>query len=297
MSSPSRRRRAAASASPRLPRWLVAAGPIAVLALVGWLFFRDAGASGTPGSLASHRPPDVHALAVHPDDAGTLIFGSHDGILVSRDGGTTWSSVGPRGDAMDLAIPPGSRTAYAAGHDVFFRSDDGGETWTTFRAALPGTDIHGLTASAVRDGTFYAFVVGQGLFRSDDSGETWQVAGQPPGSTMSLAAARGAGGEVLFATTMQGVQRSSDGGRTWEPVPELGGAYVSATGSTVYAASRGTVFISSDGGSTWEQRAFPSGDAVLIAASPEAPSTVYVVTGQLEVWRSPDGAATWERAG
>lgn len=284
-----------------VPRWLlVLASALAVLTAGWWFFVRDAGPAvggqtGVP--LAAYRPPDIHALAVHPADAQTVIFGSHRGMLVSRDRGATWSPVGPTGDAMGIAVPPGSRTAYAAGHDVFFRSDDGGRTWSSTRPALPGTDIHGLAASATRPSTFYAYVVGQGLYRSDDAGQSWQRGGGAPGSTMSLAAASGGGADVLFASTMEGVQRSRDGGATWERVPELAGAYVNAAGSVVYAAAGNAVFVSSDGGASWERRAFPRGELALIAPAPSDPKHVYVVTIRFEVWRSSDGGVSWERAG
>ena len=102
---------------------LVAAAGMAVLAAGGWwLFMRDGTSDGAPGTgrtLASYLPPDIHALAVHPTDASVVIFGSHSGMLISRDAGKTWKPIGPSGDAMAIAMPAGSRTAYAAGHDVF----------------------------------------------------------------------------------------------------------------------------------------------------------------------------------
>lgn len=266
-----------------------------------WLFVRDAasglGVTGTEGvrSIASYRPPDVHALAVHPTDPQVVLFGSHRGMLVSRDAGRTWTPIGPAGDAMAIAMPPGSRTAYAAGHDVFFRSDDGGRTWTSVDPALPGTDIHGFAASSARPGRFYAYVVGHGLFWSYDGGLTWARGGTAPGSTMSMAVASAGDRDVLMASTMEGVQRSRDGGATWERVPELGGAYVSAVGARAYAAAGTRVFVSSDGGIRWEQRAFPNGKAVLVAPAATDPDTVYVLAEGFSVWRSADGGRTWER--
>lgn len=295
---PASRRRTRPAARKRTARWLVAL-PLLGAALVAgwWLFGRDAQPVGAEGrELASYRPPDVHALVVHPTDANLVIFGSHRGMLVSRDGGATWSPIGPSGDAMGIALPPGSRTAYAAGHDVFFRSDDAGATWTKVRPALPGTDIHGFAASASRDGTFYAYVVGHGSFRSNDDGATWAPAGSVPGSTMSMTAAKSGGGDVLFASTMEGVRRSRDG-TNWEPVPQLGGAYVNAVGEMVYAAAGPAVFFSSDGGTTWQRREFPPGRAVLIAGAPSDPNIVYVVAEGFQVWRSGDGGQSWRRVG
>lgn len=284
--------------------WPLALGGAALLAIAGWLVaspqspLASSGAPSGAAPLPSFRPPDLHALVVAPSDERTVLFGHHQGMLVSRDGGTTWTRVsGANGDAMGIAMPPGVKTAFAAGHDVFFRSDDGGSTWRSVRPALPGTDIHGFAASATTPGTFYAYVVGSGLFRSEDAGNTWKPAGTAPGSTMSMAVARAGGQDMLFASTMEGVARSRDGGKTWERMPELGGASVGATGETLYAAAGNVVFVSRDGGSSWERRAFPRGGAALVASAPTNPRLVYVVTERLEVWRSSDGGASWERVG
>lgn len=219
-------------------------------------------------------------------------------MLVSHDAGATWAVVaGANGDAMGVALPPGSQTQFAAGHDVFFRSDDAGRTWTSLRPALPGTDIHGFAASAVTPNIFYAYVVGNGLFKSADSGKSWQKVGEASGGTMSMTVAKSGGADVLYANTMEGVQRSRDGGRSWEPVREVGGATLNAVGETVYAAAGGAVLVSTDGGMTWDRRTFARGGAVLVAAAPANPKLVYVLTERLEVWRSTDGGGSWERAG
>ena len=281
--------------------WLLP--PVVALVLVaGWWFFlrtpEVAVAPATGTYLAAYRPADVHALQVSPTDERTVIFGHHRGMLVSHDGGALWvPATGASGDAMGVALPPGSQTEFAAGHDIFMRSDDGGRTWASVRPALPGTDIHGFAASAVAPNTLYAYVVGSGLFKSADAAKTWQKVGDASGATMSMTAAKSGGAEILYANTMDGVQRSRDGGKTWEAVREVGGAVLNAVGETVYAAAGNAVLASNDGGMTWERRTFIRGGAVLVAASPTNPKTVYVLTDKLEVWRSADGGATWERAG
>lgn len=296
-------RRSRGTARARRPRWLIALPVVAIaLAATWWV----AGQSATPpsvpapgggASLAAYRPPDVHALAVLPTDPRTVIFGSHRGVLVSHDGGATWSAAsGGAGDAMGLAAPAGSATMYAAGHDVLMRSDDGGATWSSVRPALPGTDIHGFAASPAAPGIQYAYVAGIGLFKSADD-RSWTRIGDASGGTMSLAAAKGASGDVLIATTMDGIERSRDGGKNWERVSELGAAYVSAVGDHAYAVAGGAAFVSADGGMTWARRTFMRGGGALIAGAPSDPQLVYVVTDRFEVWRSPDGGATWERAG
>jgi photosystem II stability/assembly factor-like uncharacterized protein len=302
---PQRRARQETARRQRRLRQVAIAG-IFVAELIGagvWLANSDAsplrtGAGSDGASLSSYRPPDLHALVVSPNDPQTITFGHHQGMLISRDGGATWRPLsGAAGkDAMGVALPPASMTALAAGHDVFMRSDDGGQTWSTVRPALPGTDIHGFTASATAPNTFYAYVVGFGLFKSSDGGVTWAAVGQPPGSTMSLAAARSGSAEVLFASTMEGMARSADGGRSWDALRDVPAGSVSAVGDIVYVADRSTVLASSDGGRTWQRRSFPR-SAGLIAVAPANTDLVYVVTDRREVWRSSDAGATWAKVG
>ena len=284
--------------------WLLLPGIVLLLVAGWWFFLRTplvaiAPGAGTGGAvLAAYRPADVHALQVSPTDERTVVFGHHRGMLVSHDGGALWvPASGASGDAMGVALPPGSQTEFAAGHDVFMRSDDGGRTWSSVRPALPGTDIHGFAASAVKPDTFYAYVVGSGLFSSGDAAKTWQKAGDASGATMSMTVAKSGGVDIIYVNTMDGAQRSRDGGKTWEGVREVGGATLNAVGETVYAAAGGVVLASTDGGMTWDRKTFTRGGAVLVAAAPSNPKTVYVLTDKLEVWRSANGGTTWERAG
>jgi len=274
---------------------------VAVAAVGLWLGVRSQQVEVRTGSgtaLAAYRPADLHSLQVSPTDERTVFFGHHRGMLVSQDRGATWTAVsGANGDAMGVSMALGSRTEFVAGHDVFLRSDDGGRTWSSQRPALPGTDIHGFAASAVNPNTFYAYVVGSGLFKSVDAGQSWQKAGDASGATMSMTVASAGGADILYANTMDGVQRSRDGGKTWETVRELGVATLNAVGESVYAAAGAVVFASSDGGITWVRRTFTRGGAALVAPAPANPKMVYVLTERLEVWRSSDGGASWERAG
>lgn len=305
MSRRSRRQPQREAAQPRRGRsWFITGVlGIGLLVAVAWLLTADTSPlrAGTPGgaaSLASYRPPDLHALVVSATDERTITFGHHQGMLISHDGGATWTPLSGAGgkDAMGVALPPNSKTAYAAGHDVFLRSEDGGRSWSSAKAALPGTDIHGFAASATQSNTYYAYVVGFGLFKSTDGGTVWSAVAPAPGSTMSLAVSKSSSGDVLFASTMEGMARSRDGGRSWEPLRDVPAGSVSAVGETVYVADRATVMASTDGGQTWQRRTFPR-NAGLIAVAPSNTSVVYIVTDQREVWRSMNGGASWERVG
>lgn len=99
---------------------------------------------------------------------------------------------------------------------------DGGETWTSAFQAVPEAASLPVTAAAVSpgfadDGLVLAAIPG-GIGRSRDCGETWAFAALPghlplvtclaiaPGETMPL---------LLAGTLEDGVARSDDGGATW----------------------------------------------------------------------------------
>lgn len=301
MSRKTQRRKAQQQRQPVLRRRLV---PLAVLAAVAiavvvwWVTDAQRNAPQGGVALAAMRPPDIHALSVLPDDERAVVFGSHAGLAISRDGGASWSKVsGASADAMSIAMPTGSRTAIIAGHDVYLRSDDGGATWRSARSGLPGTDIHGFAASAREPSTFYANVVGAGLFRSSDAGGSWTPIPGAPASTYSLTVGRSSAGDVIFAVTAEGLRRSADIGRTWQAVPDVSATHVNAVGDFVYAVAGSSVFVSSDAGAAWQRKAFPPGRAALIAPAPSRPETIYVVTDRFEVHRSRDAGGSWERVG
>jgi len=134
-----------------------------------------------PGStvaapLSVLRTADFHALAFSPDDADTVFFGHHNGVMRSTDAGKTWSTVADRRgfDAMGMAVNRSDpRQMFIAGHDVFQMSADGGVTWRPVQHNLPGTDVHGFAMSPDDPNRLYAFVNGSGVFGSADGGRTW----------------------------------------------------------------------------------------------------------------------------
>lgn len=82
------------------------------LAMVGgllgglWLLGDGDNGSGTSTALYSFETQDFHSLAFDPDDADTIFFGHHGGLMVSNDGGARWEdSTLDSVDAMQLALP------------------------------------------------------------------------------------------------------------------------------------------------------------------------------------------------
>ena len=154
--------------------------------LIGWSVAGQTGLyrlSATTGK-AQHVPArglsDVLALAASPDPTGPLLAGTPSGLLMSRDGGLSWTRVS--------AAPTGVAVTTAAYHT---------------------SDARVVYAYFARPGPW--------LMRSRDGGSTWEPAGLPAESSEAAAAlAVGPGDQVVAATTSADILRSSDGGRTWQ---------------------------------------------------------------------------------
>ena len=67
----------------------------------------------------------------------------------------------------------------------------------------------------------------------------------------------------------------------------------------LYASSGDGVFKSQDAGQSWQtlNAGLSETTIVALALHPTQPSRLYAVTANGTVWRSTDGAATWQRQG
>lgn len=249
--------------------------------------------SATVEPLARLDTADVHSLAFVGDDARHLLFGHHDGVLESIDGGRTWTDLGAREDAMGMgAADDGS--IVIAGHEVFSSSADGGRTWAPLSTDLPDLDIHGFTRDPADPSRMWAALASGGLWESRDGGGTFE---QVDIQNVLLPVAFGQdGGPRLVAITASGLATSADGGRSWTPLGDPGlypiaALAVTADGSTLVAGGPDGLRRSEDGGRTWTDPGFP-GDPFAVSLSPDG-RTVGVVTQSSAFFRSDDGGATW----
>ncbi len=296
----------------------VQAAPTA-LRMVGWLALLGALAGATVGvacsgeeedgggdfssrfaSLHTFKTADYHSLAFTPAD-DVVLFGHHNGLQRSEDGGRSWTAVVDEADwdAMNTVYDPfSSQTIYVAGHNVYYRSGDGGQTWTTVSSNLPGLDLHTFAASPNTQGRLYAVPAGDGLHVSDDGGLRWRLlyADAPQGTNSIVELPDGA---LLLGATDKGILRSEDGGKTWTQSRsgiDYGAIYTvrgDAAGNRVYAGTDHGVYASSDGGQTWTLTALDDTWIVAIGVNPSDPDSLLAVNRGGEVYRSNDGGKTW----
>lgn len=139
-----------------------------------------AGPDGTAERI-SERRDDFMGFTPHPSDPDVLYASGHPagggnlGLIVSRDGGRTWRTVG--------------------------------------QGAHGPSDFHQMTISPVDPGVIYG-IYGTDFQASRDGGRTWNVVSQIPDRIFGLAAsAQTANG--VYAASAGGLLHSADGGRSW----------------------------------------------------------------------------------
>jgi len=261
--------------------------------------------TGSPESrfqaIHTFETADFHSLAFSPNQPGTVLFGHHGGVQMSRDGGETWDSLidEPGRDAMNLVYDPfNPETLYMAGHDVFMKSEDGGARWTSVASNLPSLDLHTFAASPSVANRLYTVPAGSGLYASDDGGAAWTLVSNdvPPGTAAFVELPDGT---LLIAATDQGLLRSEDGGVTWVPSRsgiDIGVIFTvraSASGDKLYAGTDHGVYASTNEGKTWTATALDDIWAITIGIDPANPDHILVLNTEGRLFRSMDGGKTW----
>jgi photosystem II stability/assembly factor-like uncharacterized protein len=283
---------------------LISIGLVLILLFGSWaVFSRARTASEKALPISQLTTNDFHSLAFSPTEPETILFGHHDGLLISHNGGKDWASSTLKNvDAMALAFPSSDpNVQYAAGHDVFFKSNDGGETWKSIPTNLPGSDIHGFAVDPDDDMKVYAYIVGYGLYGSQDGGLTWSVLSQNiPPSTFNLAVGKDA--QSLYAAAGDaGLWQSEDGGKTWsviQTIPDNGAIAVtySRTSGRLYVTTIGDLaglYVSDDNGQSWTSLEL-TGILLAVAVSPLDQNHIVTVNDQGQVFASRDGGKSWK---
>ncbi len=253
-------------------------------------------------------------------DAGgsVVLAGDDNGVMRSRDGGTTWTAV-PSAPHGAQAFRPNPiqpehvallafRPNNAYGSLALWTSDDAGATWRRSSNGLPVHCSHiasvdvcpGFPAYAIDPfnasrrwvSSTQAFESMPQLFLSEDAGATWSLATADLPWTLALLPDPTVPGRLL-AGTFGGLFMSGDGGLHWSPLGDLpAGAGVrqllrDPLSASWYAATidRG-IYRSLDGGSHWELlEGAPDHDNPTIAVDPRRPTALLAAFAGQGLWR------------
>ncbi len=167
--------------------------------------FRDANPTWVP--LTDNQPSTSSgAIAVSPLDAtgNTVFVGTaalsgliqvsefDKGLLVTVDGGKSWSNVAPAsvfGGSIFRVLPTtvgtdlNDQVVLVAAENGISRSTDGGATWTlkSGSSGLPAGYATDIVADPNNPSRYYAAIPGSGVFVSTNTGENWSRIDNNPG--------------------------------------------------------------------------------------------------------------------
>jgi len=259
---------------------------------------------------------DFVRLAVDRDEPDLLYVASVSGLYRSRDGGDTWDLAAFNDQFVDVvAADPRHPATYFAivlaplpsSPATVWTSIDRGETWTRISVLDERFSLGAppFVFDPARPDTLYLAGSYAPTLRSDDGGVTWTALADL-GIIRDLAATTD--GTLVAVTNQLGVSRSTDEGLTWDPPlahsrPAPAPAdllerivAVSDPDGGLLAVGVEGVWKSTDSGAIWRESnqglvaAFP-GSIVIPATGPE----VVLATFDLDLFRSTDQGATWQR--
>lgn len=202
------------------------------LYVAGWLLFHENGGGiyrsrdgGVTWELVLHSQ-SVRALAQSPTRPDVLVAGTLDGVLMSRDRGSTWQRISPEGhpeirNIESLAVDPRSeQIIYVGTWHLPWKTVDGGRTW--FRTGgrdtgiVDDSDVFSIVIDGSNPDVVYLTAC-TGIYKSVTAGRRWsRVSGVPSRSRRTLTLAQDEGDRrVVYAGTTEGLWRTTDGGATW----------------------------------------------------------------------------------
>lgn len=255
----------------------VAAGLTATHAIV------TAVGDGDPAMKAPLASQSLLLDVARRDDL-VVTVGERGHILVSRDGGGSWTQA----DVPSRALLTGvfmfdQQLGWAVGHDeIVLRTRDGGLNWERVHYA-PDNERPLLDVWFADDRRGLAISAYGGLLATSDGGDTWEsrlVSADDDFHLNHIVMA--ADGALYLAAEAGHLYRSDDGGETWQSLPSpYAGSFFGllplSDGSLLAFGLRGHLFRSQDRGGTWEQIATET-EATLTSGLEIAPGR-FVIAG------------------
>ncbi|MCK5740545.1 hypothetical protein KAH55_15255, partial [bacterium] len=128
---------------------------------------------------------NTHVLDLVQSKSEPLLWlaGTEDkGVMVSRDGGVTWSFVTGKiaGETIyAVAVHPENANLMAAGgyESGLYLSQNGGKSWYKAFKQIPDATIHALLFTPKMADKLWVGTIHEGIYSSADFGKTWQWGG------------------------------------------------------------------------------------------------------------------------
>lgn len=251
-------------------------------------------------AVMSRLAPRSLLLDVAAVDGALVAVGERGHVVVSEDGGESWSqSPCPTRATLTGVHFADRQLGWAVGHDaVILKTEDGGASWRIVysdpEAEAPLLDVWFPTATE-------GFAIGAyGTFlETADGGETWDSRWISDDDFHLHTIDRAADGTLYIAAEAGTVYRSDDGGASWESLPSpyegsFFGTLPLATDTLLIHGLRGHVYRSEDRGETWT--AIESGTVAMLTDAVDLGDGRVIVVGLgATVLLSDDGGRSFRK--
>ena len=253
---------------------------------------------------------DIEAFAYAPSDAQKVYAVSSDsnvGIIISSNGGTTWTTSRDGLSATAVAVNhDDSDTALAIENGVIIRTTDGGLNWDESTVPTDFSDALGMDFSMTNSDVAYA-VSASILIKSVDGGINWERVNVVNANTYEYTGAMEVShtnSDLLLVGSSKGIQRTINGGINWtqykpgqgEMLPVRSIALNQKNTSVFYMVTDEGIWYTADTGNSWNVTKAPDvvhADVHNIALAPSDTNILYITT-ESGVFVSSDRAVTWE---
>jgi photosystem II stability/assembly factor-like uncharacterized protein len=218
-----------------------------------------------------HMAEDLNLIDALPGEQGSVIVGGDQGIYMSVDQGSSWTTLnGNLTTSLLTGLAVNGQDVFTAVQDFSPTwSLDGGSSWLQLSGPHPPLAEDGSVAINPGNPSYwYAFTSQIGLQVSSDGGQSFSVIGNVGGTEFTFPAGDN---EIaidpehpsdIYLAAKDGVFESTNWGDSWSLLPwsfsDPFMVVVSPTDSqTIFVGGRFGLFVTHNGGSTWTPSSLP----------------------------------------
>lgn len=269
-----------------------------------YLYTTDGGQTWTQAFFAIPGIGTAYRLNFADANRGFAVGNGSRSIMRTIDGGRNWfrQEMPIQIGLVEFFDP---LNGIASSSEGVLLSSDGGQTWTRRPNATGGDEWFDANRGwRINNSEFVGGLIRQKIDYTTDGGVTWTPGATPDGTfvwSLHFTDAQNGWG----SGTKENIVRTTDGGRTWQtqrgglPAPRqfnapLRDIFMFDTQRGLTVGNGGLVFSTSDGGATWVRRQNGSGETVhkIVAIDSQR---AWAAMEDGEIMKTTDGGRFWTR--